>query len=115
MVSPRAFCMALCVRVAKLIMHAGNWPVSTIRAAAALLEIGTQCHDAPLHESQSASRKVRGRAHTDAAEVVPRSELLCTLRPQAVLNSTLDVVRRLCEASANILKLFPVEDRLVRP
>ena len=42
-----------------------------------------------------------------------RCHRLCAL--QAVLNNTLDVVRRLCETSANMLKVFPVEDRLVRP
>ena len=55
----------------------GKWPVSTTRAAAALLEVGTQCHDAPRHESQPASRKVRCRSLTDAG----RSEVL---KPQLI-------------------------------
>jgi hypothetical protein len=44
----------------------GKWPVPTTRAAAALLEFGTQCHEVPLHQSQPASRKVRARSRTDA-------------------------------------------------
>ena len=38
---------------------AGKWHVSTTRAAAALSETGTQCPEAPAHESHLEVRKAR--------------------------------------------------------
>jgi hypothetical protein len=98
------------VRRADSGLLAGKWHVSTTRAAAALSETGTQCPEAPAHESHLEVRKarfIRGAVWT----LTPATDGHCL---QAVLQSTLDVVRRLCEASTNIVKVFPVEDRLVR-
>jgi hypothetical protein len=83
--------------------YAGKWPLSFLAADA------SGAASIPHALSASAMRKV--------CAATGRATLLGAMTrgmAQITFEGTMDLVRQLCEASANLIKVFPLEDRPVR-